>query len=122
LIFLLACNSNQETKKQTSVVDTTEISNINSVSFENNNTNTSKTEIFETFIDSFNIGEKGKCKIELIKHRVYDENYILIKFYRRGHKNWNLQNTYSYETNLLMGFAPDISDYNNDKINDITFI
>lgn len=122
LTFLLSCNSNRETKKQPSEVDTTEISNIKSVSIENNNTDTSKTEILETFIDTLNIGEKGKCKIELIKHRVYDENYILIKFYRRGYKNWNLQNTYSYETNSLMEFAPDISDYNNDKINDITFI
>jgi hypothetical protein len=121
---LLSCNSNQETKEQTSEVDNTEIeiSNSKSVPIVENSTDNSNTEILETYIDSLKIGEKGNCKIELIKHRVNEENFIIIKFYRKGQKTWYIQNTYSYETNALMEFQPDISDFNNDNFNDITFI
>lgn len=122
LIFFFSCNSNQETKKQSSEIDTTEISSSKSILVGDNKADTSKTEILETFIDSLNIGEKGKCKIELIKHQVNEDNFIIIKFYRKGQKTWYIQNTYFYETNSLMEFQPVISDYNNDSFNDITFI
>lgn len=82
----------------------------------------SNTEIIETFTDSLNIGEKGKCKIELIKHRVYDNTYIIVKFYTKGPNYWYIQNTYLYECDALMDLTPNISDFNNDKLNDITFI
>lgn len=130
LIFtvLISCNSNQETKKKIDIVNKKEIANKNIASIDNQNTDTLTTEILETFLDSVNIGEKGKCKIELIKHRVNDDNFIIIKFYRKGRhttiapETWMNTNTYSYETNALMDFQPDISDYNNDNFNDITFI
>lgn len=122
LTLLFSCNSNQETKKLLSEVDTTEISSSKSISIEDHSTDNSKTEILETFIDSLKIGEKGMCKIELIKHRVNEDNFIIIKFYRKGQKTWSIQNTYSYETNALMEFQPNISDFNNDNFNDITFI
>jgi hypothetical protein len=82
----------------------------------------SDTQIIETFSDSINIGEKGKSKIEIIKHRVFDDTYVIVKFYTRGPNNWFIKNTYQYECNALMDLNPDISDYNNDKFNDITFI
>ena len=78
--------------------------------------------IIETFSDSLNIGEKGKCKIEIIKHRVFDDTYLIVKFYTKGPEYWYLQNTYLYESTALMGLNPDISDFNNDKLNDITII
>jgi hypothetical protein len=71
---------------------------------------------------------KGICKIELIKHRVYDDIFVIIKFYIKGRNTtkdpefWMNTNTYSYETSAMMGFEPVISDFNNDKFNDITFI
>lgn len=119
---MLSCNSKQETTKQTRGIDTTEISSSKIIFVEDENTYTSKTEILETFIDSLNIGEKGKCKIELIKHRVNEDLFIIIKFYRKREKTWCNKNTYSYETDALMEFQPDISDFNNDNFNDITFI
>lgn len=82
----------------------------------------SNTEIIETFTDSLNIGEKGKCKIELIKHRVFDNTYIIVKFYTMGPYYWYIQNTYLYKCDALMDLTPNISDFNNDKFNDITFI
>jgi hypothetical protein len=50
----------------------------------NQNLDTAKTAIIETFVDSLNIGVKGKCKVELIKHRVYDDIFVIIKFYIKG--------------------------------------
>lgn len=82
------------------------------------------TEIIETFVDSLNIGEKGKYKIELIKHRVFDDSYVIVKFYTKAFKpnRWYIQNTYLYACNALMGLDPNVSDYNNDNYNDISFI
>lgn len=128
LTALLSCNSKQETDKATDEVDTVDITTTKFSLFDKQNFDTSKTEIIETFVDSLNIGEKGKCKIELIRHRVYNDNYVIIKFYIKGRntikdpETWMIQNNYSYETDALMGFEPNISDYNNDNFNDITFI
>lgn len=82
---------------------------------------TQPTEILEIFIDSLSIGEKGSCKIEIIKHRVLDENYFIVKFYTRNPKQWYLQNTYLYPCFAQMDLEPNISDFNNDGLNDITF-
>ena len=126
--ILLSCNSKQEAKKAIDIADTIEIINNKISPVDEQNVDTSKTEIIEIFIDSLNIGEKGKCKIELIKHRVYDDIYVIIKFYIKGRntikdpETWMIQNNYSYETDALMGFEPNISDFNNDNFNDITFI
>ena len=108
--ILLSCNTKQGAEK--AIVASEKIE-----AYDNSN-----TEILETFVDSLNIGRKGKCKIELIKHRVYNNNYVIIKFYIKTPNAWSIQNTYSYETNALMEFQPFISDYNNDNLNDLTFI
>lgn len=79
-------------------------------------------EIVETFTDSLNIGEKGSSRIHIIKHRVCNDTYLVIKFYIKQAGQWLLQNTYRYETNALTGLQPDISDFNNDQLNDITII
>ena len=108
--------------------DTTEIEKNNITSVDSQNVDTSKTEILETFVDSLNIGEKGRCKVELIKHKVYDDNFVIIKFYTKVRYTtkdpevWMNANTYCYETNAMMGFEPNISDFNNDNFKDITFI
>jgi hypothetical protein len=125
LIIFLSCNSNQKTKNQNGKADSTESAKSKTPSF---NTQEADTEIIETYVDSLNIGVKGKCKVELIKYRVYDENFVIIKFYIKGRntskaaKTWIKTNTYCYETNALMGFQPNISDFNNDNFNDINFI
>jgi|SRR5688572_8655406 len=128
LIILLSCNSKQATVKAIDKAETIEVTNNETSLANKQNVDTSKTEIIETFADSLNIGQKGKCKIELIKHRVYNDNYVIIKFYIKGRytikdpETWMIQNNYSYETNALLGFEPNISDFNNDSFNDITFI
>ena len=128
LAIFLSCNSKQETKKVKDKAASIEITKNKAFLSDKQNVDISETEIVETFVDSLNIGEKGKCKIELIKHRVYDDNYVIIKFYIKGRhtikdpETWMIQSNYSYETTALMGFEPNISDFNNDDYNDITFI
>ncbi|MFT3749022.1 MAG: hypothetical protein QM768_11920 [Agriterribacter sp.] len=78
-------------------------------------------EIIEFFTDSLNIGKKGRNKVELIKHRVFDDIYVIVKFYSKGPNIWYIQNVYLYECNSP-NLDPIISDFNNDKFNDITFI
>jgi len=126
--MLFSCNSKQGSKKAIDKVETGKIKNNDTSLAEKQIVATSNTAIIDTFIDSLNIGEKGKCKIELIKHRVYDDIYVIIKFYIKGSNSikdpetWMVQNNYCYETTTLMGFEPNISDFNNDSFNDITFI
>jgi len=79
-------------------------------------------EMVETFTDSLNIGVKGNSRIHIVKHRVFDDTYLIIKFYTKQAGQWLLQNTYLYETNALAALQPDISDFNNDQLNDITIV
>jgi hypothetical protein len=125
---LFSCNTKQGTENAIAKTEKIETSKPDNSSIDKQNEDTLNTEIVETFVDSLNIGEKGKCKIELIKHRVYDDTYVIIKFYIKGRntikdpETWMIQNNYSYETDALMGFEPNVSDFNNDNFNDITFI
>ena len=128
MTILLSCNTKQETEKATNKTDSIEITKTETTQVDQRNVNTSTTEIIETYVDSLSIGKKGKCKIELIKHRVYDDIYVIIKFFIKGRnttkdpETWMRQNSYCYETNAIMGFEPRISDFNNDGFNDVTFI
>lgn len=127
LTILISCNSKHE-KEKAIKTDTTKTVNNETIPSEQQNAATLKTEIIDTFVDSLHIGEKGKCKVELIKFRVYDDIYVIIKFYIKGRntikdpETWMVQNNYCYETTALMGFEANISDFNNDNFNDITFI
>ena len=110
LVIFYSCSSKILDKKE----ENTSISN----------TTDTNTEILETFVDSLNIGEKGKNKIELIKHRVFEDSYVIVKFYRKASapNNWYIQNTYTYQCTALLDLKPNIADYNNDNFNDISFI
>lgn len=79
------------------------------------------TEIIEIFADSLNIGQKGENKIELIRHRVLEDYYVIVRFYQRWTKGWRLQNTYLYECNIWRDLDPEIADFNNDKFNDVLY-
>jgi len=116
LIFLISCSIKQSKKDNNNIQVTQPLEKVESDTLSPN------AEIIETFTDSLNIGEKGNCKIEIIKHRVFDDTYVIIKFYTKGPAYWCIQNTYLYECDGLMGLDPYISDFNNDKFNDLTFI
>lgn len=110
-ILLLSCTNKQNTEVRKNNTKTSDI------------IPKSDTEIIERFVDSTRIGEKGSSKIEIIKHRVFEDNYIIVKFYKKRDAKWKIINTYWYECDI---FLPDlnssISDFNNDQFNDVTFI
>lgn len=122
LTFFISCNSNKRSEKEVNKPEMKEVIQPTKPTIRVAENTDPDTEIIETFVDSLHIGEKGKYKIQLIKHSVFDDNYIIIKFYKKGKNSWYIQNTYSYETNSLSGLEPFIADFNNDKFNDITFI
>jgi hypothetical protein len=110
LIFILSCSASPTDN---------EIKHVSAA-----NTTNTNTEIIETFVDSLNIGEKGKNKVELIKHSVFDDTYVIVKFYRKATvpNRWYNANTYIVQCNVMQGLLPNITDFNNDNFNDITFI
>ena len=116
LVFFISCSTKQLEK------GIEKNQNLNATKDAQRDTIVQNTEIIEVFSDSLNIGEKGKCKIEIVKHRVLDDTYLIVKFYTKGPKYWYHQNTYLYETTALMGLEPNISDFNNDNLNDITIV
>jgi hypothetical protein len=120
LIFIFSCTT-RPTDKEINNISTADSTASKTAIIDTTNTN---TEIIETFVDSLNIGEKGKNKIELIKHRVFDDNYVIVKFYTKAIEpnRWYIQNTYIFECNALMDLEPNIADFNNDNFNDITYI
>ncbi|MBE9584551.1 hypothetical protein IM792_08850 [Mucilaginibacter sp. JRF] len=79
-----------------------------------------KAEILEVFVDSASIGEKGRSKVEINKYQISEDIYLSVKFYKKESVNWSLQNNYLFETNSAIALKPDISDFSNDKLNDIT--
>ncbi len=126
--ILISCTKKQITENTDNITQKSKTSKIEKSIIKTAHIDSLDTEILETFVDSLNIGDKGKCKVELIKYRVYKDNYVIIKFYTKGKNSikdpetWMIQNNYSYETNSIMRFETNISDFNNDRFNDITFI
>lgn len=119
LPFLLLSCTTKQTEHKPQLPATTDTPVAATAPADTTNTD---TEIIETFADSLNIGRKGNCKIEIIKHRVLDHTYAIVKFYTRGPEYWYTQNTYLYECDALADLQPNISDFNNDQLNDLTFI
>ncbi|MBS1732224.1 MAG: hypothetical protein JST02_02915 [Bacteroidetes bacterium] len=76
----------------------------------------------EIFIDSTHIGKKGHNKIELLKYRISDSNYVVINFYTKSAGKWKLQNKFEQDKDDVLSCEPEISDFNNDKLNDFTYV
>ena len=121
--LLMFCSTKQDRNEN----NKTKISNQkDSVISEKN----SKNQIIETFVDSLNIGNKGQCKVELVRYGrqelrgkdIFDNIHNSIKFYTKKTDFWELKNEYTYEGTIANGFEPNISDFNNDGFNDITII
>ena len=122
LIVGFAC-----TGKQTKVAITQKTLNNKTATIENKivptvQKNSVAFEIFETFIDSLHIGRKGKCKVEIVKFIESEEKYTKIDFFTKNNSKWVIQNHYSFINEAITGLETNISDFNNDKFNDLTFV
>ena len=75
----------------------------------------------EEFIDSLNIGSKGKFKLDLKKYRGLDSVYVEIKFFEKQRSKWNLKQNLKFGKDGITNCDVEIKDFNNDGFNDMTF-
>ncbi|SHG61605.1 hypothetical protein SAMN04488109_1091 [Chryseolinea serpens] len=76
----------------------------------------------EFYVDSLNVGRKSFNKVEISKYRAIDSMYVIIKFYSKQHSRWKLKNEFRFEKDGIRGCEPQFTDFNNDKLNDITYV
>ena len=119
IFFIFSCHNSSEktnlTEKNPQLDSIHKVLNIDSP----NNT----IELQEYFADSLDIGRKGLNKIEVFKYKSPDRDYVVIKYYSKtNHKKWALKNNFEFEKDAITGCSPKISDFNNDKFKDFTYI
>jgi hypothetical protein len=76
----------------------------------------------EFFVDSLHIGRKSLNKIEVKRFISNDSIFVLIKFYSKQKGLWKLRNKFQFEKDALTGCDTKLSDFNNDGLNDMTYI
>lgn len=77
----------------------------------------------EFFSDESKIGSPRKNKIEISEFRKFAGNFATIKFYSSGkNKDWKLKQTFEFEKNTFLGCDPQLEDFNNDGLKDLTCI
>lgn len=74
----------------------------------------------EEFLDSLNIGIRGKFKIDLRKFRG-DSVYVILKFYEKAEAEWILKQDLIFEKDGVVSCDVQLEDFNNDGLNDLTF-
>ncbi len=75
----------------------------------------------ESFVDSTNIGIKGKYKVELNSYNNMDSTYVEIKFLEKKKDHWFQKQKLELPKDGVVSCDPKIIDFNNDKLNDLTF-
>jgi hypothetical protein len=83
----------------------------------------SEPHLQEFFVDSTTIARKKLHKIELSLYNENDSNYVVIKFYSKSNSAaWKLRQTFSFPRSVTIPLETQISDFNNDGFNDMTYI
>ena len=75
----------------------------------------------ESFVDSTNIGIKGKYKVELNSYNNMDSTYVDIKISEKKNDNWFQKQKIELPKDGVVSCDPKIIDFTNDKLNDFTF-
>lgn len=122
LVINISCNKKQSKGAITPYISLSKTKTIENKIVKTVKKNLVEFEIYETFIDSFNIGRKGKCKVEIVKLFEFGEKHTNIDFYTKNNSKWIIQNHYSFINDAITGLDTNISDFNNDKFNDMTFV
>ena len=68
-----------------------------------------------SFVDSLNVGRKGRNKLTAIRFEKEDSSFIHIDFYTLREGIWEVKNHYEFELNGPFGIDPVLADFNNDK-------
>ncbi len=83
----------------------------------------SKFTLSEKFTDSMSIGNPQNNKLELLKYvnEIDNKSYVLVKLFQRENNHWKLTFKDTVNADGLAKIAPEIKDYNSDKLNDLKF-
>ncbi len=115
LIFfcLLSCQNQQDKSIASNNLDT-------SLKKTTETTQEDTVQLEEIFIDSLTIGRKKFNKVEVLKYRGTDSNYVDIKFYTKKTATWKLNQKIHFLKDGITGCDTKFSDFNNDGLNDMT--
>lgn len=80
------------------------------------------TGLAEFFVDSLTVGRKSYNKFELSYYRTTDSFYTIINFYSKRDNKWILQNEFVLQKDGVLSCDVNVSDFNNDGYNDITYV
>lgn len=117
-IMLLAFSCDDGVPENASTFDTVDTSQV----IVANDIPKDTTQLEEFFVDSLNIGRKSFNKIEVSKYRAVDSSYVVIKFYSKQNGKWELKNGFQFKKDGMIGLDTKLIDFNNDGLNDMTFI
>ncbi|OOQ57962.1 XAC2610-related protein [Mucilaginibacter pedocola] len=78
--------------------------------------------LIESFTDSTHIGRKKHNKFELKRYALGDSIYVVIRFWCKQNNKWSARNEFRFPKNMGGGCNPQISDFNNDGLKDVTYI
>lgn len=82
---------------------------------------TTKTILEEAFIDSTQVGTKGKFKLTVNQFRTDDSTYVEINLFEKRNNKWIIQQNLEYLKDGVTNCEPELNDFNNDGFNDLTF-
>lgn len=89
----------------------------------NKDTLTSTAVLEEYYVDSLLVAKKTFNKVELLKYRVLDSNYVMMNFYARtSDHQWRLKQTFQFEKDGIKSCNAMLSDFNHDGFYDLTYI
>ena len=84
---------------------------------------TSNEDIREYSVDSIHIGQSGKNKIEITQFLGDSISYVVINFYTKSDNDkWTLNQTFTFDKDLISYCDMQITDFNNDGLGDMTYI
>ena len=81
-----------------------------------------KAKLVEVFSDSLQVGRKKLNKFELRRYASGDSNYVVIRFSSKITDKWVVRNEFHFSKDPVADCDPNVSDFNNDGLNDITYV
>jgi hypothetical protein len=117
LILIFGCNNNPKEKKSLVIGKKEKSTIVKKASAKVIN----ELVLRESFVDSTNIGVKGKYKVELNSYNNNDSIYVEIKFSEKKNKHWLQKQKIVLPKDGVVSCDSKIIDFNNDKLNDFTF-
>lgn len=107
LLFIFSCNKVIEIKSQENPSQVIE--------------NLIVSDTLEHFSDSTNFGIKAENRIDIYKIGTNSNTFIRTYLFKKIENNWILNDSLIIEGDLINNLNTEISDFNNDQLNDIIF-